>query len=133
MSDRVRVVSLPDGPAGSPTPILQVEAFFFSEGNEPKRRELALKFAQFAASEVNQMLLAQEVQLVPSDRMAMETLEDPAMAIIARQAAETAVVLPADIAREVIEAGDRVYGQVLVEGVEPEVAVDAFAQTVTRE
>jgi ABC-type glycerol-3-phosphate transport system substrate-binding protein len=88
-----------------------------------EQTDLAIKFAQFAASETNQMLLAREANLIPTNRSAADLIEDPAISIFARQAAETAVLLPPDITAEVLEAGERVYTLVLADGLKPELAV----------
>jgi maltose-binding protein MalE len=123
LGEQVRVVLLPAGRIGQPSPLLAVDSFLFSATASEEQTDLALKFAQFAASETNQMLLAQEANLIPTNRSAADSIEDPAISIFARQAADTAVLLPPDIPAEVLEAGERVYTLVLGDGLKPELAV----------
>lgn len=123
LGEQVRVVLLPAGASGQPSPLLAVDSFLFSGMASEEQTDLALKFAQFAASATNQMLLAQEANLIPSHRAAADAIEDPALSIFARQAAETAVLLPPDVPAEVLEAAENAYTRVLDDGVEPEVAV----------
>lgn len=133
LGEQVRVVPLPAGVSGQPSPLLAVDAFLFGAAASEEQSELALKFAQFAASETNQMLLAQEVNLIPSNRAAADSIEDPALSIFARQAADTAVLLPPDVPAEVLEAAERAYTQVLDDGLEPEVAVVELTEFAGRE
>ena len=123
LGEQVRVVLLPAGLIGQPSPLLSVDSFLFSATASEEQTDLAVKFAQFAASETNQMLLAQEANLIPTNRSAADSIEDPAISIFARQAADTAVLLPPDIPAEVLEAGERVYTLVLGDGLKPELAV----------
>ena len=128
LGDQVRVVMLPAGPAGEASPLLEIESFLFSSGSSDEQTDLALKFAQFAASDVNQMLLAQEADLIPTNRQAAEKIDDPAITVFAKQAADTAILLPAGISPEVVEVGDGVYALVLVEGVDSQTAVDELTR-----
>ena len=133
LGERVRVVPLPVGVTGQPSPLLAVDSFLFSATASEEQTDLALKLAQFAASETNQMLLAQEANLIPSNRSAADSIEDPAISIFARQAADTAVLLPPDIAGEVLEAGERVYTLVLDGGLEPQLAVGELTKLAGRD
>ncbi|MDX1416185.1 MAG: extracellular solute-binding protein, partial [Candidatus Promineifilaceae bacterium] len=127
MGDGLRVTPLPDGPSGSPTPLLTVDAFLFSAASSAEQTNLALKFAQFAAAQPNQMLLAQELYLIPADRLAADAAGDEAIGIIAGQAAETAVLLPAGLSAAEMAAGRDAYQRVLELGWQPEEAVTSLA------
>ncbi len=127
MGDQVRVARLPAGSGGSPSPLLAIHAFLFTSGNSPEQTDLALKFAQFAATDANQMLLAKDALLVPSNRMTAETIDDPAIAIMASQAAETGEILPSEHMLALNQAGNNLYVRVLDEAVEPQEALAEFA------
>ena len=133
LGEQVRVIPLPTGQIGQPSPILSVDSFLFSAATSEEQTDLALKFAQFAASETSQMLLAQDANLIPTNRSAVDSIEDPAISVFARQAAETAVLLPPDILAEVLEAGDSVYTLVLRDGMKPELAVVEFTRFAGRD
>ena len=109
------------------------DSFLFSAAASEEQTDMALKLAQFAASETNQMLLAQEANLIPSNRSAADSIEDPAISVFARQAADTAVLLPHDIAAEVQEASEKVYSLVLDGGLEPELAVGELTKFAGRD
>jgi len=123
LGDNVRVISLPNGPEGEPSPLLSVDSFLFSTGANEEQTELALQFAEFAASAPNQQLLAQEFDLVPTSRLIAETTEDLAIGVAIKQAMEKAVIVPTGIDPKLFEALDEVYRLVLVDGLTPADAI----------
>jgi ABC-type glycerol-3-phosphate transport system substrate-binding protein len=123
LGENVRVIPLPNGPEGLASPLLSVDSFMFSDATSEDQTELALKFAKFAASASNQKLLAQEFNLVPTNRLIAETTEDPAIGVAVQQASEKAVILPTSVDPNLLEALNEVYRLVLVDGVEPADAV----------
>ena len=73
-----RGTMLPAGASGQPSPLLSVDSFLFSATASEEQTDLALKFAQFAASETNQILFAQEANMIPTNRSAAASIGDPA-------------------------------------------------------
>jgi len=101
----------------------------FSTGIDEEQTELALKFAEFAASAPNQKLLAQEFNLIPTNRLITETNEDPAIGVAVQQVGEKAVILPTGVEPGLMEALDEVYRLVLVDGVEPADAIASLLES----
>jgi ABC-type glycerol-3-phosphate transport system substrate-binding protein len=127
-AEKVGVALLPSGPAGEACPFLRVEAFLFSAGASEKQTKLALTFARFATSEASQTLLRKEVNLVPTNKLAVEKTDDPAIGGFLKQALRTGVILPYALSPDMLEAGDRVYRQVLAGTLAPEEAVKELSK-----
>jgi ABC-type glycerol-3-phosphate transport system substrate-binding protein len=127
-AENVGVALLPSGPAGEACPFLRVEAFLFSAGASEKQTKLALTFARFATSETSQTLLRKEANLVPTNKLAVEKTDDPAISSFLKQALRTGVILPHALNADMLEAGDRVYRQVLAGTLAPEEAVNELSR-----
>jgi len=126
--EKVGVALLPSGPAGEAGPFLRVEAFLFSAAASDRQSKLALTFARFATSEASQTLLRKEANLIPTNKLAIEKTDDPAISSFLKQALRSGVILPHTLSAEMLEAGDRVYRQVLAETLAPEEAVNELSK-----
>ncbi len=63
-------------------PLLTVESFFFYHDAVEEQIKLALKFAQFATSEENQIILEQIANYIPTHNINLARVDDEAMATI---------------------------------------------------
>jgi len=115
----VRVAPLPAGPEGEARPFLRVEAFFFSPDLPESQTQLALRLAEFLTAPDNQARFMAEAHLVPVN-LAVEVAAGSPIAGFINQI-ETAVILPATLEAEALNAGDRLYRQALGE---PEESTD---------
>ncbi|MCB0145417.1 MAG: extracellular solute-binding protein, partial [Caldilineaceae bacterium] len=124
MDGHVRVAPLPAGPKGNAAPLLQVDAFLFPTGRTEAQTQLALSFAEFATSEVNQTRWLQTASLAPTNRSAAELTQNSAIRAFVTQAVETAVVLPSARLFPLRTLGDQIYAQVLDGELSPDAGVN---------
>lgn len=124
LDGRVRVAPLPAGPRGKAAPLLQVDAFLFPTGKTEAQTQLALAFAEFATSEVNQTRWLQTDGLAPTNRTTAELTQNSAVRAFVTQAVETAIVLPSARLSPLHKLGDQIYAQVLDGELSPEAGVN---------
>ena len=130
---KLGVITLPQGSAGDGNTLLEVEAFLFSAGVRDKQSQLALIFAQFASSAESQALLAEEVNLIPTNGATLTRISDSnPLTRLMMQSART-VPLPPRPQKEVIfEGGDKTYSNVLENDYSPSDAVAEFQKMITQ-
>lgn len=102
------VTALPAGPYGEAKPFLQVEGFLLTSAASEQQSQLAFAFAKFATSEAYQTLLAQQANLIPSNKFAITLLYDPAITSFVKQA-ESSTLLPDPARRAALEATYNAY------------------------
>ncbi|MBV7338685.1 extracellular solute-binding protein [Chloroflexi bacterium TSY] len=105
-------------------PLLRVNAFMFNSMLDQKQLELAVRFASFASSPINQTRLRKEFTTLPTNRMAAETAEDSAILTFVKQATETAIILPHTYDRLTLDIGDTIYERVFADQLQPIDAVN---------
>ena len=137
LGNRVRVIPLPSGPDGNAGPLLRINTFMFNATSEVERIDLAVAFASFATSDINQTLLRQELNSIPTNRVAAETTDDSAILTFIKQAIDTSIVLPHAYDLVTTEIGDAVYARMFKDDIDPlaavtqlvEAAIESFKQS----
>lgn len=126
---RFSVVPLPDGPEGPGSPILQVQGVMVNAGADDLAVEAAVAFAQFMNLPDSQnLLLATGNHVSASVNVNLEGY--PLIAGFRDQARVAQSVVENSYFAMVEEAGDRLYRAVIVNGADPDVAVDRFLADV---
>ena len=128
LGNRVRVIPLPAGPEGAAGPLLHVTTFMFNATSEVERIDLAVAFASFATSDINQTLLRQELQSIPTNKVTAETTDDSAILTFITQATETAIVLPHTYDLVTLEIGDAIYARMFRDELDPTNAVHRLVE-----
>ena len=130
LGNKVRVIPLPVGPQGQAGPFLRVNSFLFSSAVSDAQTRLALTFAGFVSSAVNQQLLQQEANLIPTNREAAATVEDSAIKSFIRQVDESAIVMPNAPEMAILQSGNSIYVDMVIEGLDPATAVRRLMDAV---
>lgn len=127
---KVRVIPLPVGPSGKAGPFLRVHSFLFSASVNEAQTELALAFAGFVSSAVNQTLLQKEASLIPTNRQAAETVDDSAIKNFIRQADESAVIVPNAPEMALLQSGNSIYVEMVINGLDPKTVVQRLMEAI---
>lgn len=129
--ESLTIAQLPDGPAGDALSLVDAEGFVVNATLEDTQRELALDFITFATNADSQMIILENTDYIPTN--VNLDMEDYPLKMGFRTEAARAFVLPGVMQREQLLAhGDRVYREVLEEGVDPAMAAVDFAVSVNQ-
>jgi arabinogalactan oligomer/maltooligosaccharide transport system substrate-binding protein len=126
LDEALDVITLPNGPAGPATPLIQSQAIyfptaFFAEGTGAAGAQAAISFTYYLIGLEAQTLLMEQANQVPANRL-VNTVSFPLIAKFAEQAA-TAIPYPSSTGPEFLDTLDEVTAQILNGQLSPEGAV----------
>ena len=125
-SEKLGVLKLPAGPQGESHALLHTTGFLFNANASDAQMELALKFAHFASSLDSQQMLMKQVGHTPVN-VGVNTDSTGPVAIFAQSVDEAIIGPIGQLATLLDSAGDKAYDDVLVDGLQPSVAVSNMA------
>jgi maltose-binding protein MalE len=131
-NDRFRVAPLPNGPLMAGRPMLQVTGTVVSIDADDLEADTAIAFSHFLNLPSSQLRLAATGNHI-SASVTVDLNDHPNLQGFREQAKFAALVVENSNFTRLEAQGDLLYEAVLIDGVEPEVAVPAFVEAVHRE
>ncbi|MCB0080096.1 MAG: hypothetical protein KDE47_04165, partial [Caldilineaceae bacterium] len=113
-------------PQGESHALLHTTGFLFNADASDTQMELALQFAHFASSLDSQQMLMKQVGHTPVN-VGVNTDSTGPVAIFAQSVDEATIGPIGQLATLLDSAGDKAYDDVLVDGLQPSVAVSNMA------
>lgn len=127
--DNLAVTLLPSGPEGAATPLFLASGFLFSGNMTERELSAALGFALYATDAERQQDLVERTSRAPANGT-IDLTDYPHIAPFVEQA-RTAYPLPNCAQIEtVLELGDQVYADVLINGTDPEEAIQRVVAAI---
>ena len=127
--DRFRVVSLPNGPVGPGSPMLQVQGTMINANANPLAIELALAFGRFVNLPSSQQHFLETDSHVTAS-VTIDLVEHPNIASFREQAKTASLVIENSNFVTLQRLGDELYRAVIEDDAVPSKAVPAFVDAV---
>lgn len=132
LADVLEVASLPSGPIGAPSPLIETDTFLFSVASSARQRRLAVELALYVTNAEQSVLLMRRADRIPANARVRINPRVDSMAYSFVASARTAVAFDNNIDMEMlIEQGSLAYSQVLQGVAEPAAAAQSLTDQLS--